>query len=242
MIPTFNVPFVLRRGHSDDPAEGTCAMAAIAWLAHGTHTDAPSCASPAITRFVIPANDAMDDATRQRFIPFLHRIAGSRSPEHEAARVRIMWLAAIRVFAPRALDAAGLHDRAAALRALPDRVSAPQARQAAAEAAKEAMWAEAGAAAEAAEAAAWAARLAAEAEAEAAEEAGAAAEAAARGAEAAVWDDYFAVLDEALRAGPEGEPWSADAIEAARAAYRRACGQPSDPRCLPQATSPLGRL
>ena len=33
-------PFVLARGHSDDPNNGTCAMAAIAWLVHGQHTDA----------------------------------------------------------------------------------------------------------------------------------------------------------------------------------------------------------
>jgi hypothetical protein len=39
-------------------------------------------------------------------------------------------------------------------------------------------------------------------------------------------DDVTAeeAAEAALRAGPEGEPWSADAIEAAHAAYRRACG------------------
>ena len=181
MIP---IPFVLRRGHSDNPAEGTCAMAAIAWLTEGRHTDAPECACPLITRFVIAANDAMDDTARQRFIPYLHRIAGSRSAAHEAARLRIMWLAAVRVFAPRALDAAGLRQHAARLRALPDGVTPNEARAAA----------------------------------------GAAAAAAARAeARAAAWDDYFRVLEDVLNAGPQGEPWSADAIETGHNAYRAAC-------------------
>ena len=129
-------PYRLRAGHSTDPSQGACAMDAVNWLAHGKHGDAPECASPAITKYVIVGNDAMPDAIRQRLIPYLHRIAGSRSTEHEAARVRIMWLAAVRVFAPRALDAAGMHDHAARLRALPDDVTAR-----AAELAMDAAWA-----------------------------------------------------------------------------------------------------
>ena len=207
MIP---IPFVLRRGHSDNPAEGTCAMAAIAWLTEGRHTDAPECACPLITRFVIAANDAMDDTARQRFIPYLHRIAGSRSAAHEAARLRIMWLAAVRVFAPRALDAAGLRQHAARLRALPDGVTPNEARAAAWAAEAAAARAEARTAA-AAEAAAWAAEE---------EAAAAAARAEAR---AAAWDDYFRVLEDVLNAGPQGEPWSADAIETGHNAYRAAC-------------------
>ena len=31
-------------------------------------------------------------------------------------------------------------------------------------------------------------------------------------AEARAWDSYFVVLDAVLNAGPQGEPWSADAI------------------------------
>ena len=30
-----------------------------------------------------------------------------------------------------------------------------------------------------------------------------------------VWNDYYAVLDAVLNAGPQGEPWSADALDTA---------------------------
>lgn len=196
IVPTFT----LAKGHSGDPSNGTCTMAAVSWLIHGVHSDEPECASPAIRAFVIPANDAMDDATRQRFIPFLHRIAGSRSPAHEDARVRVMWLAAVRVFAPLALDVAGLHNDASRLRALPDDVTA----HAAARAAR--------AAADAADIA-YAARTAAD-----AYSAYAAADA------VNIWDAYFITLDAVLRAGPEGEPWSATQCEIGTRAYAEACG------------------
>ena len=42
-------------------------------------------------------------------------------------------------------------------------------------------------------------------------------------ARAAAWDDYFGVLEDVLKAGPQGEPWSADAIETGHNAYRAAC-------------------
>jgi hypothetical protein len=170
-------PYVLIKGHTDDASTGACAMAAVSWLMHGKHSDKPECACPVLTSFVIPANDAMPADVRQRFLPYLHRIAGSRSEKHEAARTRILWLAAVRIFAPIALDQSGLHAEAEKLRALPDDVSAETA-------------------AKAAETAAWAAK------------------AEARHANT-VWDAYFAVLDEALSAGPQGEPWSADVMERA---------------------------
>jgi hypothetical protein len=243
-------PYVLIRGHTDDASTGACAMAAVSWLMHGKHSDKPECACPVLTSFVIPANDSMPADVRQRFLPYLHRIAGSRSEEHKAARTRILWLAAVRIFAPIALDQSGLHAEAEKLRALPDDVSAETAAKAAkaaetaawaaAKAAKaaaetaaaETAWAAACAAACAAETAAetaaeaaWAAETAAETAAEAAWAkaawAACAAETAAKAACAAarhantVWDAYFAVLDEALSAGPQGEPWSADVMERA---------------------------
>jgi hypothetical protein len=255
-------PYVLIKGHTDDASTGACAMAAVSWLMHGKHSDRPECACPVLTSFIIPANDAMPADVRQRFLPYLHRIAGSRSEEHEAARTRILWLAAVRIFAPIALDQSGLHTEAEKLRALPDDVSAAKAETAAwaAETAAEtaataaakavatkavakAAWA-AETAAKAAETAAWAAETAAETAATAAKTAAwaagtagtagtaakakaawaaaetaaeTAAKAAAKAARHAntVWDAYFAVLDEALSAGPQGEPWSADVMERA---------------------------
>src|SRR4051812_11422479 len=87
-------PYHLRRGHSDNPAEGACAMDAVNWLVHGKHGDAPECACPVIAAYVVRGNDSMPDDTRQRLLPYLFRIAGSRSEEHQAARARILVLGA----------------------------------------------------------------------------------------------------------------------------------------------------
>ena len=183
-------PYVLRAGHSDNPAHGACAMDAVNWLVHGEHGDAPECACPVIRAYVIRGNDSMPDDVRQRLLPYLHRIAGSRSASHEGARVRVLQLAALRVFAPRALDAAGLHDHAQRLRDLPDDVDM---KAAAAAAERAATWA-----AERAAAAAWAAER--------------------------VWEDYFLVLDQVLNTGPQGEPWSTDAVDAGRTLFVAAGG------------------
>src|SRR6185369_18013100 len=138
-------PYRLRKGHSDNPADGACAMDAVNWLAHGEHGDAPQCACPVIAQFVINGNDNMPDDIRQRLLAFLPRIAGSKSSAHEQIRVRILVLAALRIFAPRALDAAGLHGHADTMRMLPDDLDMDQ-KVGAAEAsweAAEASWAEA---------------------------------------------------------------------------------------------------
>ena len=179
-------PYVLRRGHSDDPSKGACAMDAVNWLVHGKHGDAPTCACPIIGGFVIHGNDAMPDDVRQKLLAYLPRISGSRSRDHETARLRIIVLASLRIFAPAALRVAGFIQEAERLEAIPDdvdwRIAAAAARAAA----------RAVAAAAAARAVARAMRAAA--------------------AEARAWDSYFVVLDAVLNAGPQGEPWSADAI------------------------------
>ena len=232
-------PYPLKQGHTDNPADGACAMAAIAHLVEGKHTDQPSCVSPVLRAFTIPANDVMGDKTRQRFLPYLHRLAGSVDPDNEQKRCRIVVLAALRVFAPMALDSAGLYAQAENLRKLPDDIDmagAAKAARAAAEVAWHAARAVARAVARAARAAeevaegaartvdaAWeAVRAAAEVAWEAA-----AREAAAHGVASAmaagvaeevaarigVWNAYFEVLDQALNAGKQGDPWSADAVE-----------------------------
>lgn len=206
MQPIITWPYVLRRGHSKNPAGGACAMDAINWLVHGKHGDKPDCACPVIGKYVIGLNDAMPDDQRQRLLAFLPRIAGSRSAAHKQARGEILARGAVRVIAPIALDAAGLDTQAAALRALsPDcTVSTAAAKAKAAAAAAEA--------AEVAEvAAAWAAAWAEEA---------AAAWAAKAAAAAAAWDAALTLLDDALSAGPQGEPWSADVVDAGAALYR----------------------
>ena len=249
MINIITWPYRLRRGHSADPSGGACAMDAVNWLAHGEHGDHPECACPVITNFVIPANDEMDDATRQRFLPYLHRIAGSRSPEHEAARLRIVVLAAARVSAPAVLEAAGLD--ASALRAIPDDATYGQICMAAWSAERQAAAVSrggyyrrrrrgtrlrrgrrrrdyGGGGAVGVDGCGGGGTVGA-----VGGEGGnggmgiggnapAAAAAVSRGAGA--WDAYFSVLDEALRAGPQGEPWSADVVESAVTAWDETWG------------------
>ena len=257
-------PYFLRRGHSEDPSKGACAMDAINWLVHGVHGDHPACASPAISSFVMKGNDSMPDDTRQRLLAFLPRIAGSRSEAHEEARVAIMVIAAQRwavVAATEAATAKWSAAAAAATKAAATTEAAKWSAEAAAEAAtakwseavaaaRRAAWAaaaatEAAAAATAkwsAEAAKWAAEAAAAAKwaawAAAAEKWAEAAGWAARAAkwaawaaaahspteETVVWNDYYAVLDAVLNAGPQGEPWSADALDTAVHRYAAAGG------------------
>ena len=235
-------PYTLRRGHSDNPAEGACAMDAVNWLVHGGHGDTPECACPVIGAYVIAGNDAMPDDVRQKLLPYLHRIAGSRSKNHQWARARALALGAVRVVAPMALGAAGLSEHAAFLRSLPDDVPLDAAGIAAWEATNAAREARARlsfdwvhlknemvVAARAGNASAYAA--------EAAEKA--AATKAAKGSDASTakgfaeasmlaghaasemqtWDPYFTVLDDALSAGPQGEPWSAHAVAVAVEAF-----------------------
>ncbi|MDE1906435.1 MAG: hypothetical protein KGH75_08305 [Rhodospirillales bacterium] len=139
----------------------------------------------------------MPHEVRQRLVPYLYRIAGSCSAEHEDARLRILVLAAARIFAPIALDAAGMREQANKMRSISDTASYSEIRVAACEAESAAVYAE--------RAAANAADATANAAARATYAAGAA-------ADAYAWDEYFKVLDTVLNAGPQGEPWSADVV------------------------------
>ena len=197
-------------------------MDAVNWLAHGKHGDKPECACPVIGAYVIRGNDRMDDITRQRLKAYLHRIAGSRSKAHETVRLRILILAAVRVFTPVMFDQAGLIDEAEKLRALPNDATFTELKKAAKAAAEAA---EAAAAEAAAWAAAWAAWAVEAAEtAETAEAARAAAAVAARSAsKISDWDLYFTVLDDALNAGPQGEPWSVDVIRVGHDKFNHDC-------------------
>lgn len=55
-----------------------CAMSLVACLAGEEHTDSPAVASPLIRAFVIPLNDNMPHAVRQRLKPFSLRIIGTK--------------------------------------------------------------------------------------------------------------------------------------------------------------------
>ena len=212
--------YPLTHGSHATREEGTCLMEAVAYLAGEPHTDAPECACPVLTAYAVRINDAMGegpdgDALRARYLHDLApMLVGSRStPEVEQARAFVLIDHAVRVFAPLALESAGLHDEARRLRALGAVVGEQSARAAeeAANAAEDAAWA--ARAAWTAKNAAWAARAATNAAANAAEDAAWAAGAAARAADAAAraadavaekaaWDAARAALVAALEAAP----------------------------------------
>jgi hypothetical protein len=87
--------FRLRKGvGGGDPANGLCYMETVALIAGEVISDHPSCACPVLTRYGIGLNDWFDDAQRQRLLPLAWATAGTRSPEHEQTRLRILGLAA----------------------------------------------------------------------------------------------------------------------------------------------------
>jgi hypothetical protein len=135
---------------------GHCAMEVVAWLAGLSHTDAPKCASPVLTSFTISVNDLWDVATRQKLVPYLPRMVGTRDDGQDEARsyLALDWL--VRTYTPAWLDLAGLTVEAQSLRDLRrivDQVSAKEAGpvvragRAKAYAARDAAWGAAGAAA-----------------------------------------------------------------------------------------------
>ncbi|MDO9313369.1 MAG: hypothetical protein Q7T97_02350 [Burkholderiaceae bacterium] len=186
----------LSSGDHEDMAHGMCVMEATSFVAGEPWSDAPQCACPVITAFLVSWNDSLPDAYRTRLLkPLVPLIVGTRSTKEVEARRSYMaldWL--IRVFTPRWLDMVpALHKHAKELReldAIADMAGAAAAGvkvnaawDAARAAARAAVWAAAG---DAAWDAAWYAAGAA---------AGAAARAAARdAARDAAWDAAGDVL------------------------------------------------
>jgi len=180
----------LEKGAHETRDSGVCLLEAVAWFAGREHSDHPPCVSPVLGTFGRAWNDALDDTTRQRLIPYIPRMVGTAGDGADELRAWMLtdWLA--RVFAPAFLHAAGFAKQAHELEDSPP-ITGPEAAMSlqaelnkaakAAHAAWAAVGAAVGAAAgDAARGAAWAAAGAA-----AREAAGAAVGAAARGA---AWD------------------------------------------------------
>lgn len=210
-------PYVLRRGHSQDPVRGACAMDAVNWLAHGMHGDKPLSACPLITAFVAFGNDMMDDDTRQRLLPYLHRIADSRSNKYLGDRSRILRIGGAKRLAARAFtdfgypgavkrlamspDEAGLGEITRLLRSLPrykdgGRLFFATTSILNALAGNDSDLSFGGPSYLIAVAA----------------------------MKLDAWDVYFSILDDVLNAGPQGEPWSVDVINAGDTAFKHAGG------------------
>ena len=116
--------FPLRRGNSNDPRNGACLLDAVSWFEYGTLGDHPACVCPVIAAFGRGINDAMRDTARQRLRVFIPRLVGTADPASEQARAEYLAWQAIRVFAPLALDAAGLSSEAQKLRKFSDSLHA----------------------------------------------------------------------------------------------------------------------
>jgi hypothetical protein len=121
----------IQHGKHAGPDDGGCVMEWTSWVAGEEWTDRPACACPVLTAFALRINDRMPDRPRQRLLPYVPRLAGSRSdPDRELRRGFLAADRAVRVFAPLALDAAGLGGEAAALRGLAEVSDAATARSA----------------------------------------------------------------------------------------------------------------
>ena len=193
---------VLRSGAHTSPSDGVSLMEAVSAIAGEPWSSSPRCTSPVIAAYARSLNDWLADDERQRLKAYIPRLVGTAEPDLELRRAFACADAAVRVFAPLALKAAGLVEEGAKLGVLApvDRESAESARSAARAASSAARSAQAESAAESArsaESAQAAARLAAR----SAESAQAAASSAARAAaESAARAAAFELLDRLIAA------------------------------------------
>lgn len=122
----------LERGGHGSPDKGLCVMEAVAWVAGEPHSAHPACACPVVGALLRPLSDWMPDEQRQRLLPFVVEIAGSRGGlDVEVGRAFIAADWAVRRLAPMAMDAVGREDVADRLRAVDpvrDRETAERAR------------------------------------------------------------------------------------------------------------------
>jgi len=96
-----------------------CVMEMVAFVAGESWTDTPECASPVLTKYAQVINDTAPEDVRQRLKPFVLSLVGSRDENKEMARMFLLADRAVRVFAPLALEVAGLGSEADKLRSLP---------------------------------------------------------------------------------------------------------------------------
>ncbi|MEM8555703.1 MAG: hypothetical protein AAGF71_12870 [Pseudomonadota bacterium] len=112
--------FRLRKGAGGSVETGLCVMETVALIAGEDITDHPECACPVLTSYAIGLNDTLPDEERQKLLPLAVMIAGTRSAEHELARLKNLAVSACciaRLVAPlnddprviRAIEAAERH-------------------------------------------------------------------------------------------------------------------------------------
>jgi hypothetical protein len=109
--------------HDENAAREMCVMEAVAYVAGEAWSDAPQCACPVITAFMVSWNDGLPtDADRDRLLkPLIPLIVGTRSTpavEQKRATMSADWL--IRTYTPAFLRLAKLDKQADLLASLPE--------------------------------------------------------------------------------------------------------------------------
>ena len=106
----------LHKGAHKADQDEMCIMEAVAFFAKESWTDKPECACPVVSAFLRNVNDRATDEDRQKLKVLIPALLNSRDASKEQNRAYMFADAAVRDFAPRALDKAGLTEQAAKLR------------------------------------------------------------------------------------------------------------------------------
>lgn len=93
--------FRLSGGSHKNAEDGVCAMEAVAWLEGLPHSDRPKCTCPVIAAYVRNLNDYMSDDDRQQLVPYLPRLVGTVSKDHERERAEFFLREAAAICEPR---------------------------------------------------------------------------------------------------------------------------------------------
>ena len=115
---------VIKHGKHEHPEAGACVMEVVSMLAGEPWSDNPQCVDPVIAAFARRLNDAFGDDDEGRsaaFRPIVRKLMGTRGSQ--ALMRRRMFAAAdaaVRVFAPLALDARKQPKLAQQLRDVPE--------------------------------------------------------------------------------------------------------------------------
>lgn len=107
-------------GAHPDGSSGRCAMEWVSYLASQPHNDHPQEVAHDLNEMCIHFNDTLDDATRQRMLPYLPRLLGTAGYKQEYDRGYVMVDFLTREYLPLWLDKADYKDMAQELRALPE--------------------------------------------------------------------------------------------------------------------------
>src|SRR5882762_184273 len=88
-IQTLKLPPLLMGAHNNVSA-GLCAMEMVAFMERLPHSDSPSCTCPVFAAYTRGVNDFFSDADRQKLLPYLPRLVGTVSKEHEQERAEYL--------------------------------------------------------------------------------------------------------------------------------------------------------